>query len=186
MNCSYFPAIYPGVIRTVQALTGITATFSIAGSSFIILTYAIFKSLRTTPRQLLVNLSVADILIASSHFVGSIANYQRFIPYYNGNLTNISSHDPLCITQAAVTMYGSIALFLWMISMAIYMLVSIVSQNRKLLKVSVVVMHVICWGLPSLFIVISAVKKYFGYQLTGESGYIELKLMGYCSYIRIN
>ena len=171
-NCTelVYPAIHPQVIVGVKIVTGITCTFSIVGACLVIFTYVAFKDLRTTARQLLVNLCVADILVASSHFVGIIINYERFIPYYNGGYSNLSSHDPLCITQASVTMFGSIASFLWTMSIAVYFLLIITSRNKKIIKWIVVLLYLISWGLPIPFIIASGAKRFLGFELTGGLG----------------
>lgn len=171
-NCSLhlYPAIYPGVIRSVKVLTGVASSLSIAAACWIIVTYFLFKDLRTTARQLLVNLSIADILVAGSHFVGAVLNYERFIPYYNNYSSIESTNDTLCVSQAAVTMFSSISSFLWTMSIAIYMLTLTVSGNKKILKWMVVVMYVVCWTVPVVFVIASSANKFLGFQYTGATG----------------
>ncbi len=176
-NCSnasvgdeeYYPAIDLSVITAVKVLVSLSSALSVAGASCIIITYLAFKDLRTTARGLLVNLSVADILIAVSHFVGIVANYERFMPYYNGTSKEESVEDPLCISQAAVTMFGNIAMFLWTMSVAVYILtLTVMGGKRRLLRVMVVAMYVICWGVPTLTVVISAAKHVLGAYTAGQ------------------
>jgi G protein-coupled receptor 157 len=164
-----YPAIYPGVTTSVKVVMGIACTLSIAAACWVITTYIVFKDLRTTARQLLVNLSIADILVAGSHFVGSIVNYERFIPYYS-NMTDAaytSAHDPLCVGQAAVTMFGSIALFLWIMSIAAYMLSLVLAVSKSVLRVMVCVMYMVCWGVPIPIVVAAGTEKTLGFQITG-------------------
>lgn len=173
VNCRFheYPAIYPGVITAVKVLTGVTGPLSIAAACWIIVTYFLFKDLRTTARQLLVNLSIADILVAGSHFVGAMQNYERFIPYYNNNSSiDTSRNDTLCVSQAAVTMFSSISSFLWTMSIAIYMLTLTVSGNKKVLKWMVIIMYVVCWGVPIIFVIASGADKLLGFQYTGATG----------------
>lgn len=170
MECPVeYPAIYPGVITGTKVVTGIACTISIAAACWVITTYVVFKDLRTTARQLLVNLSVADILLAGSHFVGAMANYDRFLPYYNNMTDRIyaSAHDPLCISQAAVTMFSSIALFLWIMCIAMYMLALTLSASKKILKMMVFVMYIVCWGLPIPIVVTAGAVRSLGFQDTG-------------------
>ena len=164
-----YPAVKPGVIIGVKVVTSICCCVSIAGACWIILTYFIFKNLRTTARQLLVNLSIADILIAGSHWVGTLVNYDRFMPYLNGNLTVISHNDSLCASQAAFTLYGSISSFLWTMSIAFYMLLVALSVRKTALKVVVVVIYIVSWGMPVPILIASAVQKYLGFQYTGAT-----------------
>lgn len=172
-NCTYasYPAIYPGVITSVKVLTGVASSISIAGACWIIITYFAFKDLQTTARQLLVNLSIADILVASSHFVGVMVNYERFL-FNNG--INTSVHDPYCRSQAAVAVFGSISSFLWTMSIAVYMLALTLSWNRKMLKIMVVFMYVICWGVPLVFVIVDIAKEFLGFQYTGSTSTFKL------------
>lgn len=170
MECpSEYPAIYPGVITGIKVVTGIACTISIAAACWVITTYIVFKDLQTTARQLLVNLSIADILVAGSHFVGAMGNYERFIPYYNNGSDRIyaSAHDPLCISQGAVTMFSSIALFLWTMCIAMYILALTLSVSKKILKRMVVVMYMVCWGIPIPIVVAAGAVKSLGFQDTG-------------------
>jgi len=93
---SPFPFVLKAPLKVIR-----TMSLSIPGISLIILTYAAFHDLRTITRQLLVKLSVADIVIASSHFVGVLTNYKRFV--YSKLRTNV-----WCSVQGAVTMYRMI------------------------------------------------------------------------------
>ena len=170
VNCSnesvgdeaYYLAISPPVITATKVLVTVSSFLSTLGASWIIITYLAFKDLRTTARSLLVNLSIADLLIASSHFVGVIGNYERFMPYYNGTSKNDSVLDPLCVSQAAVTMFGTMSLFFWTMAIAIYMLALTLSGNQKMLRVLVVVMYVVCWGVPVPFVIASAAQQVLG------------------------
>lgn len=171
MEChSKYPAIYPGVITSIKVVTGITCLISIAAACWIITTYCAFKDLRTTARQLLVNLSIADILIAGSHFIGTMANYERYILQNETIGTFESAHDPLCVSQASVTMFSSIASFLWTMCIAVYMLALTLSVRKIILKRMVVLMYLVSWGVPVPFVVAAAATRSLGFQYTGELG----------------
>lgn len=142
-----YPAISKDFLLSLRVVVGITCLLSIFGASLIIFTYAVFKDLRTFARQMLVNLSVADIMVAASHFVGLVAKVERFIPYYS-NSTQNNTTDRLCSTQAAFTMYGSISSFLWTMALGIYMLMVIVLRRPDFAKYFVSVCYMVCWGMP--------------------------------------
>ena len=174
--CSWpFPAVNPGVVTGVKTVIAISSSISMAAACWIILTFFLFKDLRTTARQLLVNLSIADIFVAGSHFVGAYVNYERLFPLYkynatDGHIPDNSTRDALCVSQAAVTMFSSIASFLWTMSIAVYMLALALSTSKKTLKRMVVVMYLVSWGVPIPFVVTTAALKKLGVQLTGEVG----------------
>lgn len=178
--CLLFPAIYPRVIISIKVLIGITCSISIAAACWIITTYIVFKDLRTTARQLLVNLSIADILVAGSHFVGTMVNYERFVPYYNNNDTSrvaASVHDPVCVSQAVVTMFSSIASFLWTMCIAVYILTLTLSAGKRVLKRMVVLMYVVSWGVPIPIVVTAGAMKSLGFQYTGATSVYSIVLV---------
>lgn len=166
-----YPAISPGVVISIKVVTCVCSVTSMAAACWIILTYLLFRDLRTTARQLLVNLSLADIVVAGSHLLGTLLNYDRFIPHYDSRYINASQYDPLCVSQAAFTMYGSIASFVWTVSIAVYMLLlTACGRRRRLLGAAVVLSYLLGWGLPVPFMVASAVQRHLGYQYMGATG----------------
>ena len=171
MCTSKHPEMDPDVILGTKVVMGVACTLSIAAACWVITTYILFKDLRTTARQLLVNLSIADILVASSHFLGAIVNYDRFLPSHNNGtlMSYASTHDPLCVSQAAVTMFGSIALFLWTMCVAVYILALTLSVRKRALKRMVALMYTVCWGVPIPFVVMAAATKSLGFQYTGST-----------------
>ena len=154
-------------ILTVKIVVGTTCLLSILGASLIILTYVAFRDLRTVARQLLVNLSVADIVVAASHFVGLLTNYERFV------YSNLRS-DVWCSVQGAVTMYGTISSFLWTIAVALYMFTVIVMKRPEIAKKMVPVYYLVCWGVPIVFPVWFGVKRYLGFELPADVGMLSV------------
>ena len=122
---------HPGFITAIKVTAGITSILSILGASLIIFTYIAFRNLRTTARQLLVTLSVADIIVATSHFVGLFTNFERFIHEYNNETWNTSTTDPLCISQAAFSVFGTLASFLLSLAIGVYLVGLLISKNLK-------------------------------------------------------
>ncbi len=160
----FYPAIEPTFLRAVEVLVGITCVLSILGASLIILTYGAYRELRTTARQLLVNLSVADLILTASHFVG-IFHYKTFIPQYNPHYDG-SNTDTLCSVLGATDMFGSIASFLWTIALAGYMFTVIVLRRVQLAKYLVIPFYLICWGIPLALTIWFGVEQFFGFVET--------------------
>ena len=70
----------PGSLDIVIAIrvgVGTSSFLSVLGAGLVIASYAAFRDLRTTSRLLLVNLSVADLIVSMSHLVGLIENIGR-------------------------------------------------------------------------------------------------------------
>ena len=69
-------------------------------------------------------LSVADLLVAISHLWGIAQNIEKFLPvYYPVNATNVATTDTQCTTQAAVAVFGTIASFLWTLTLTFHIFI---------------------------------------------------------------
>lgn len=141
-------------ILTVRVVAGSTCLLSILGACLIILTYTAFKDLRTLARQQLVNLSVADMIVAASHFIGlatlNVEDYQTTYetqPDYN--VSNSSTvQDNLCRVQGGLTMFGTLASFFWTLALGLYMLMIIVLKRPDLARYLLFLYYPVCWGIP--------------------------------------
>lgn len=173
------------LLLVMRITGGITAVLSILGASLIIITYAAYKNLRTTARQLLLNLSIADIIVSGSHFVGILQDYKHDLLIrgspFNHTVHNTSSSlspsytyttNALCDTQAAFTALGTVASFLWSMLIAVYMLVLTQSTSAKLRKVLVPIIYIISWGIPIVIMIGMAAFKYLGYNPYDSPGKI--------------
>lgn len=156
---------------------GLVSLLSIAGSLLVILTYVLFKNLRTVARQLLVNLSEADILANLSQIFGMAANLSR-----NRNTTHASRSDHVhfdvaaaCASQGGLSLFGTVACFLWTIALAVYLFALLVVKRSKARRGLVAIFYVICWGLPLTLVV--------AYASGGFLGYEEVAHVGWC-YVR--
>lgn len=95
--------------------------------------------------HILVNLSVADIIVALSHIWGLTLNLEdRFKQHSHNSSTNSSTdeaipngYDPSCVTQGAFTVLSTLASFFWTDILAVFLAFNIVFKtctNNKLLK----------------------------------------------------
>ena len=134
---------------SLRVIVGTTCVVSICGACVIILTYIAFKDLRTLPRQQLVNLSVADIIVAASHLVGlaalKVEKFSDNATYYS-NAT--AAQKTLCEVQGGFTMGGTIASFLWSLALGFYMLLVIVLRRPDFARHLAYVYYPVCWGVP--------------------------------------
>ena len=172
-NNETYPSLTDPIILATQITGSITCLLSILGASLIILTYAAFKDLRTLARQLLVSLSIADILVVASHFVGLFANYERFISVDDDGVTFVSNSsylDAFCITQGAVTVYGTLASFLLSLLIALYLLVLTQSKGVKPARCLIPVIYVVSWGVPLVLVAVVAGVQSFGYEPISNPG----------------
>ena len=176
-NCSSinqsFPALEYETVLATQITSGITCILSTIGASLIIFTYAAFKSLRTTARQLLASLSIADIIVALSHFLGLFINYERFIWIDDDGVitsSNSSFTDVLCITQGAFSTYGTVVSFLLSMLIAVYLLVLTQSKSTKPASRLVPVIYIVSWGIPLIVVGAVAGDHSFGFEPISTPG----------------
>ena len=162
-NGTRSPIFTPVSLLLMRITGGTSAILSIFGASLIIFTYVAFKKLRTTARQLLVNLSVADIVISLSHFVGLLAKYETYL-LPDDHKDHNATTSPLCSAQAAFTAFGTVASFLWSMLIAVYMLVLTQSRSARPRKIIVPIIYLISWGIPIIIVVVLAAKSYLGYN----------------------
>ena len=175
INQSY-PSLSDETVLATQITSGITCILSTLGASLIIFTYAAFKSLRTTARQLLACLSLADITVALSHFLGLFTNYRRFIYIVESDdgpivtVSNSTFSDALCIVQGAVSLYGTVASFLLSMLVAVYLLVLTQSSTKKPASRLVPIIYIVSWGIPIIVVCAVAAEWSYGYEPISTPG----------------
>lgn len=135
----------------LRIVVGITCFLSLLGSLLIILSYVLFKDLRTSARLILVHLSVADFGVAASNLFGEAYHFDR---HFNGSLNSLTpvSLDRLCKAQAFFAHFCTISSVLWTMALAAFMYVvvtklkSSVASDKGFLRFS----YVFCYGLSLL------------------------------------
>ncbi|XP_014114649.1 PREDICTED: probable G-protein coupled receptor 157 isoform X4 [Pseudopodoces humilis] len=90
----------------------VSCCLSCAGSVLLLCTQARWPELRTRPRQLLLQLSLADLLSALSYFYGVLRDFER------------TSWD--CVLQGALSTFANTSSFFWTMAIALYLYLSIV------------------------------------------------------------
>ena len=119
-------------------------------------------------RIILVNLSIADIILAASHLWGVSANYQHYF-LKNDNAHNSGpngSTDTMCDVQGAVAVYGTISSFLWTIVLSFFVVGTLLLPRPRLYGslCALLVYLMTCWGLPAIVITVISIKKEFGLE----------------------
>ncbi len=138
-------------------ITIISSIFSIIGSCFIIISFAVWSDLRTTARAILVFLAIADLFTAVGYLFASLlflTNYK----YVNNVFT------PLCTFQSFITTAFPISAFLWTTNLAVYLFVSITLKKVKAAKKLMLFFHLFAWGIPLLLCVPGAITMVLGGQ----------------------
>lgn len=112
-----------------QVVVLFTCALSFVGSSLIILTFIIWSDLRTTPRTLLVYLSVSDWLSAVSYGFGV------------WRLFHTDSLD--CTVQGAISTFANSSSFFWTVAIAVYLYIFIVRSSQRVADSLVLFFHIV-------------------------------------------
>ena len=172
-NCTLLPVYEHRFVVALTSAVVVTSLLSVFGSGLIIFTYAAFKNLRTVAREILVQLSIADIVMSVSHIVGVLGNLPRFIPQQceaPESIANITNEDIACKIQGGTTMFGTISSFLWTIAVAVYLLMIIVFEKQKLARWLRFTFYPICWGIPFALVVWFGINDYLGFEESVDIG----------------
>lgn len=92
-----------------------SCVLSSLGSGLLVGTHALWPELRTRPRELLLYLSLADLLSALSYFYGVLKDFDR------------TSWD--CVLQGALSTFSNTSSFFWTVAVALYLYVTIVKGS---------------------------------------------------------
>ena len=172
-NNTTFPNSRPGVMIASMTITSVVSTLSIAGCLLIMFTYLAYKSLRTKGRAMLFHLSIADLIVVISHLVG-LWNYKRYLTYPDA--IPESNKDPLCVSQGAFLVFGTVASMLWSNAVGIFMLVLVVNGSSKYKKINSVVYIascIVCWLIPAVLVAVNAGKHYLGFHTIGSTSNVK-------------
>lgn len=180
MNCNTSNTTLPvydhRFVATLTAAVVVTSLLSVFGSSLIIFTYAAFKSLRTVAREILVQLSIADTIVALSHLVGVLVNLPRFVPKPHETPEQVVDNDTdrvrdiVCEVQGGATMFGTLSSFLWTIAVAVYLLTIIVFERQQFAKWLRYTFYPICWGIPLSLTLWFGLDHYLGFEESIDVG----------------
>ncbi|XP_053137071.1 G-protein coupled receptor 157 [Hemicordylus capensis] len=145
-----------GLVLASCALSGL-------GSGLLVATHARWPELRTRPRQLLLYLSLADLLSAASYFYGALRDFPA------------SSWD--CVAQGALSTFANTSSFFWTMAIALDLYLTIVRGapgSTGLLAA----FHVVSWGIPLGITAAAVAMKKIGYDASDVS-------VGWC-WINLN
>lgn len=120
---------------TNRILATISGSLSILGSSFIIVTYFLWKDLRSTSRKILGYISFADFCLAASALEGLWH----------------SDNSP-CEVQSFVTTTASLWSFFWTTFLAVFLYMIVVKKKRREAEIIFKVFHVFGWGIPLVIV----------------------------------
>ena len=160
-----------------KILVGTASCLSILGASLIIFTYLAYPELRTTLRQILLNLSIADFISATANLVGMSINFYHYLdprktPYQNQS----EVWQKLCLVQGGFAVFGTDSSILWTMSMALYMFVVVVLKRPEFGERLYLIGHyVFCWGLPAIITVVFGSVGWLGFEPYTTPGWCDIR-----------
>ncbi|XP_058711417.1 G-protein coupled receptor 157 [Poecile atricapillus] len=132
----------------------VSCCLSCAGSVLLLCSQARWPELRTRPRQLLLQLSLADLLSALSYFYGVLRDFER------------TSWD--CVLQGALSTFANTSSFFWTMAIALYLYLSIV-RGSPAGEALLWCFHAVSWGVPLAITVAAVALKKIGYDASNVS-----------------
>ncbi|XP_011404342.1 PREDICTED: probable G-protein coupled receptor 157 [Amphimedon queenslandica] len=189
-NTSTFPTVANVTVmapftpdKALRSVLGVTCCLSILGSLAVILTYFCFKSLRTTPRLVLVHLSFMDMGVGLANLVGLCVNFDSYyfphpsspdsyefgLPKLN-NVSGVIHYS--CIVQGFAAIYFTLGSFLWTISMAVYLYLRIVhNQLPGAARRALFLCTIISYTLPIGVVMWEGLTRRLGYSPFSSEGW---------------
>uniref|UniRef100_A0A8D0HUP1 G-protein coupled receptors family 2 profile 2 domain-containing protein n=1 Tax=Sphenodon punctatus TaxID=8508 RepID=A0A8D0HUP1_SPHPU len=127
---------------------------SFLGSTLLVCTHALWPELRTHSRQLLLYLSLSDLLSAVSYFYGVLRDF------------DLASWD--CKLQGAMSTFSNTSSFFWTMAIAIYLYITIVRGSPTGTGL-LCFFHLVNWGIPFGITVAAVVLNKIGYDASNVS-----------------
>lgn len=168
-NESCVNGIVYDIPASIRVVVGITCILSIIGAVLIILSYVLIRDIRTKAREILVNLSLMDFMVATANLVGIFTS-----PGVTGLKDPVT--ESLCIVQASFALYGTISSVLWTICVAVYVFVRITLENSKVGQRTVYGFYLICYGIPLIMTLWFSLTGKLGNDKIGGSGWCSIKV----------
>ncbi|XP_071431691.1 G-protein coupled receptor 157 [Pithys albifrons albifrons] len=137
-----------------RAVVLLSCVLSCVGSALLLCSHALWPELRTRPRQLLLYLSLADLLSALSYFYGVLRDFGG------------PSWD--CELQGALSTFANTSSFFWTMAIALYLYLSIVRGSPTGAGL-LCCFHAVSWGVPLGITVAAVALKKIGYDASNVS-----------------
>lgn len=150
----------------------ISCTMSVIGSFLIVLSYLLWKDIRTWSRKIITYLAIADFFTASGYIMASI----NFLVYESHKKYNpvgaCQLFECACQIQAYISSWATYSAFWWTCILAMYFYATIVKGNSGKINQLFPLYHILAWGSPILAM--------FPLLLTGSLGYSLFAAGGWC------
>lgn len=131
----------------IEIVSAVVCVLSMVGSLAIIVTFVFVKDIRSKARELLVHLSLMDLMYASANFIGLWMPYRKYLNS-GRNSSAYHTYHRVCQVQAFMAVYGTIGSVLWTLGLAVYLYYRIVSRDDIVTRRVVIGLYIFCYSLP--------------------------------------
>ena len=169
LSCQLNISEYSVRLIVLEVVTGVMCILSITGCLSIIISFCLYKELRTRARLIVVLLASSVLCYTTANLVGIVVTHlQKNTQVYNNSLlstavNNITVLDTVCKTQAGVAVFFYIASIFWTYCIAFYILMSVL-QSKIMSQITFYFFLIISWLVPTVIITYLIVYDYLGYS----------------------
>ena len=156
----------------LEVITGSVCVLSITGCLCILISFCLYRELRTRARLIVVILALSVLCYTSANLVGIGVThlYKNPANVSMGAYGNISSVlDPVCKVQAGFAVFFYIASIFWTYCIAFYILMSVL-QSKIMSHVTFYFFFFISWAVPSIIVGYLIAYNYLGYSCLSVKG----------------
>ena len=132
----------------ILGLSFLSCCLSIIGAVVIFATYCLVAVAKNQTRQLLVYLTIADLMTAVGNLIGVVRYALREETEYILEQNNCTVTDSVCFVQSAVTTFSTLASFFWTSIIMIHILMTLITQQEWSKLVNRVIYNIVAWGVP--------------------------------------
>ena len=162
--------LFLGPIPTYISLT--SSSLSCIGASIIVLTYILFKELRTNTRSIITYLAIADFFTGFGYIIGG-SNYLVHSQESPG--TSCIIFDNICAIQSYITTWSQLTSYIWNSILAYYLFMTISFGKYNLVNRLIPFYHIIAWGIPITVALPLMCTGYLGYSPYAASNWCFIK-----------
>ena len=148
--------------QIIPILALIFDIFSIIGAFFIIITYYVYRDLRTRARLILLMISLADLINAISYGVAFI--YNIFTPDYATCYPEKSKFEiSVCVIQATLSNFSNNASIIWTAILGVQIALLFFRARMTFMNTKIfIVTTILAWSVPFLVSVLGLLLNIFG------------------------
>ena len=158
----------------IKYVAMVACILSSIGSLIIILSYVLIRQIRTKVREILVHLSVMDLVYSLANLIGLLLNYGNHVTTA-GSCDLTHPYDIICKVQGGFAFYATISSILWTSGIAIYLYFRVVINRDKVVHIVVLLLYITCWGIPASLTVWVMLVHAIGYDGHSSGGWCALK-----------